>query len=289
MTYHDKEILKLDDLIKVLERRWLLIQDKSKAKHYLSHIWYYRLSWYFKYFQDWDDNFKMNTNFEQVLNIYRFDRYLRLLLLDLLERIESSIKTCLVDNIWLGLKDKYFIYNKDNYKNLKVFNFTLDYLNNEIERASKNEMMIRHNCEYENIWKLPVWILVNLLSFGTIVRILSNFSKENKKSLKNCYQIKVWILLNWFIWLNDLRNYCAHHNRVWNRKIKKLRTYENFKWYNNRDSLFAYLIVINYFIKIISSTSSWKEKLVKLIERYEINIEEMWFPNNWQEILEIEN
>jgi len=285
MTYDDKEILNIEELIKLLESRWLIINDKIKAKHYLSQIWYYRLSWYFKYFQNWENDFKKWTTFKQVLDIYRFDKQLRLLLLDLLERIESSLKTCFVDSIWLCFNDKYFIYDNNSYKNTKGFDLTLEYIENEIKRVSKSEIMIKHWEEYEKICKIPIWILVNILSFGTVVRILLNLSNSSRKALKKCYWIKIWILLSWFVWLNDLRNYCAHHNRVWNRRMKQIRTSEIFEWYSIRSSLFAYLIVINYFINIISPNSEWKTRLIDLIDKYSINIKEMWFPDNWKEIL----
>ena len=52
----DKPGLSLDEKIKLLQSRWLIIDDEEKAKHDLLHIWYFRLTWYFKFYQDKETN-----------------------------------------------------------------------------------------------------------------------------------------------------------------------------------------------------------------------------------------
>ena len=88
-----KPFLSFEQQAMLLSERGLIIENDTV--HYLQHLNYYRLSGYWIPFQE--DNkthrFKPNVRFSDVLNLYLFDRELRLLLLDAIERIEISIRT----------------------------------------------------------------------------------------------------------------------------------------------------------------------------------------------------
>ena len=81
--------------IELLERRGMQVTDKPRAQHYLSHINYYRLGAYWLPFEANHDghSFRKGTSFEQVLDLYVFDRELRLLVMDGIERVEVSVRT----------------------------------------------------------------------------------------------------------------------------------------------------------------------------------------------------
>jgi abortive infection bacteriophage resistance protein len=92
----NKPPLDLDPLIELLKKRGLNIDNIETAKYYLKFIGYYRLSAYFLSFQDATNSnshhqFKQGTTFDDVLNLYIFDRKLRLLVLDAIERIEVAM------------------------------------------------------------------------------------------------------------------------------------------------------------------------------------------------------
>ena len=74
--------------------RGLVISDRARAERYLSVISYYRLSAYTLPFQQGDPlhNFRAGTTFEDILELYIFDRRLRLLILDPIERIEVALR-----------------------------------------------------------------------------------------------------------------------------------------------------------------------------------------------------
>jgi abortive infection bacteriophage resistance protein len=91
-----KPALSVDRQISLLTSRGLIIEDEAKAKHYLSFIGYYRLSGYCLHFQNGGNSeirhqFKPGTTFNSVLELYIFDRKLRLMLIDIIERIEVAI------------------------------------------------------------------------------------------------------------------------------------------------------------------------------------------------------
>ncbi len=95
-----KPSLSLDEQIALLKNRGLIIENPQRLRQYLRFIGYYRLSGYFRrscvgYFQIEGDplhRFQLNTTFDQTLRCYIFDRKLRLMIMDAVERIEVAFR-----------------------------------------------------------------------------------------------------------------------------------------------------------------------------------------------------
>ena len=85
-----------DDLIVVLKRKGLSIADEAKSINYIRNIGYYRLKAYFyPLYQEPKHKhlFKVDATFDKVMNMYRFDRKLRLLLFNEIEKIEVAFRS----------------------------------------------------------------------------------------------------------------------------------------------------------------------------------------------------
>jgi abortive infection bacteriophage resistance protein len=91
----NKPHLTLDEQLKLLESRGLVVPDRQKAKYYLGNLNYYRLSAYwFPFKQSLTANiFRSGTSFDDILNFYVFDREFRLHILDAIEQIEVSVRS----------------------------------------------------------------------------------------------------------------------------------------------------------------------------------------------------
>lgn len=77
-----KDPITIEEQIEKLKNRGLQFEDEKKAAHYLSNISYYRLRAYTYPFQDnttEDHPFIKKVSFEQIIQLYVFDRQLRLL------------------------------------------------------------------------------------------------------------------------------------------------------------------------------------------------------------------
>ena len=88
------------DLMALLESRGLVISDEAKAVRYLESIGYYRLSAYMYPFlkaPKETHQYKDDTTFLQVLNLYRFDKKLRMLLLNEIEKVEIAIRRAIMN------------------------------------------------------------------------------------------------------------------------------------------------------------------------------------------------
>lgn len=125
-----KTPFKYHDQLELLQSRGLYVEDTERATFYLKNIGYYRLSGYLKNFQKRDSNeFFSETTFEKVLKLYVFDRKLRLLFLDAIERIEVSFRAIVSDTLcfetgdahWFLRKENYFFYEKENWSHNDQF------------------------------------------------------------------------------------------------------------------------------------------------------------------------
>ena len=106
---YTKPPLSIEQKITLLKERGLRIDNEERTYKYLTHIGYFRMTGYFKFFQDHiTDTFQAGTTFDQVLNVYIFDRKLRLLTLDAIEKIEVSLKATISD--YMSMKYGAFWY-----------------------------------------------------------------------------------------------------------------------------------------------------------------------------------
>ena len=140
---YTKTALTFKDQISRLKSRGLTIEDEPNALHYLTHINYYRLSAYmYPFLEDKEHHiFKKGVIFQNILNVYNFDRELRLLILDAIERIEISLRT----NIIYVLSHKhgpFWVSNNGFYFNQNHFHEHIKRLKEEIGRS--DEKFIEH-------------------------------------------------------------------------------------------------------------------------------------------------
>lgn len=76
----------------------MVIDDERKVEKYLMNIGYHRLSAYIFPFYLMPKNdlmLKEDTSFRQILTLYRFDKKLRILLFNEIEKIEVAIRSVL--------------------------------------------------------------------------------------------------------------------------------------------------------------------------------------------------
>ena len=94
-----KPSLTVDDQVKLLETRGMRVSDSKFAVNALSTVSYYRLSAYSYPFRSRPDagRFRDGTTFEEVWRYYRFDRRLKNVVLDGVERVEIATRTKIVN------------------------------------------------------------------------------------------------------------------------------------------------------------------------------------------------
>lgn len=286
---YEKPPMKIIDQINLLKERGLVVQDEEKLARYLKNISYYHFSIYFKHFQK-NDLFLAGTSFEDVLNIYVFDQKLRLLLLDVLERIEKSFKCHLVYEMSIKTKDPFWIANKVFFQDRGKYNERIMKMLDDLSYSKEN--CIRHYyANYHEPKYPPAWMIIETLSFGQVANIFNQLKLENQETVADSYGINKKFLSNWFFALSVIRNLCAHHSRLWNNEFvvrlnQRHGFYKNFFNNSNGNRLFNYLVVLHAINCKFNPTSSWVEKLDKIIKEHNINVSHMGFPVDWKERLQ---
>ena len=97
MNHTAKDWRSIDEKIEIIRSRGMVIEDDDEAAHFLRRVGYYRLSGYWYPFRQFNDGKRANeffegSKFDDVVALYLFDRKLRLMAMDAIERIELAIQ-----------------------------------------------------------------------------------------------------------------------------------------------------------------------------------------------------
>ena len=143
-VFFNKPSLSIDEHLNQWSSRGLVIPDLTRARRYLTVISYYRLSAYILPFQlgDPEHHFRAGTTFESVLDLYIFDRRLRLLILDAIERLEVALRARMTD-VLAENHGSHAYFKKDIFDT----RYNHDWLIQQIRRKcadSKAETFIKH-------------------------------------------------------------------------------------------------------------------------------------------------
>ena len=108
----------VEEQLKLLEKRNLTIKNKTKAIRYLENIGYYHLSVYFRPYYQNGDIFKKNTTFQEIIDTYSFDRELKFLVFNHIERIEISVRSHFLNYMCNKYNSSHWQDNEGIFKNL---------------------------------------------------------------------------------------------------------------------------------------------------------------------------
>jgi abortive infection bacteriophage resistance protein len=288
---YSKLPITIAEQIEKLKSRGLKFNNEANAESYLSHISYYRLRAYTYPFQDntnVDQPFNVDISFEQIIELYVFDRRLRLLIFDAIEKIEIALRTQIIYHFSLN-HGSHWQLKPELYRNPMRFANHLDSLQKEIDRS--NETFIDHyKQKYTHPTEPPCWMSLEVSSMGLLSKIFQNLSKSPEKlAITNHFGLNdVTVIENWILCFSTLRNICAHHGRVWNRRLIKIKlpTNPTYLFLNEKsvypNKLYATLSCISYILKIISPGSTFNDRLKELMKTCPLaQTKEMGFPPNW--------
>jgi abortive infection bacteriophage resistance protein len=290
---YNKPALKLHDQLQQLKDRGMLVADETLAIHYLGHLNYYRLGAYWLPFEK-DHNshqFYPGTQFEEVLNLYIFDRELRLLLMDAIERIEVSLRSQFAYHFSLGHGSHPHL-NAALFHNPARYKSAREKLEDEVKRSGED--FIKHLMQKYPEPLPPIWAVVELMSLGQLSQWYDNLqNRQDRKAIADSYDIDEKNLRTFLHHLTTLRNHCAHHARVWNRdytvtlKIPNKRPAALVSSFNQQRSserkLYNTLVILAYLMNLISPGHHWKTRLFDLFKNHFINQQAMGFPGDWQQ------
>lgn len=286
-----KPWLSFEQQLERLIERGLQVDDKKKAINYLERIGYYRLSGYWYSFRELNEarilplrksNFITDSHFEHAVKLYVFDKKLRLLALDALERIELAVRVDIAH--LLGEKDTYAHENinllhghfskqkktKGGNKGKTEHEIWLNKYEQMVRRAGQ-EPAVKHNIKKYK--KLPIWVASGLWDFGMMSKLFSGMKQDDQLVIANKYGAKDGKeFAGWLKSLNFTRNVSAHHGRLWNINVlvrAPLPNEETWKNLNNSRPFF-YFCLMKRLLGVICSNSSWSSRFNDLLQEFPI-------------------
>lgn len=287
-----KPYLKIDEQIDHLKNEGLHIENDVFVKDILTKVNYYHLSGYWYKFYDKNKKFVPGTTFEQVYNLYRFDCELRFLIAELLKDLEIKFKAHIANYIgekWgpLGYRCISNFYDEDAH---------IDFLSilNKKKKQYKKKPFVKHHIDHYD-GKLPIWAVVEILSFSDVTRFYKAFHESDRKKLIKKNYTGNWDIINnstetpnWIKTLCDIRNRCAHYERLYNARLtNSIKLPEKYSEYNIKtNKLFSALIILTLLVDDEKVKINFIEDLKILFEKYNFSdIESMGFPGDWEDIL----
>ena len=293
MDKYSKPPLTIDQQIQLLKDRNLVIDDEAFARRILATIGYYRLTAYLYSFRlkDGSDNFTAGISIEKVWRYYRFDRKMRILLIDAIERIEVAVKAMIVSRFTLsygafGYADAASFASPVNVRRHAEM---LDFIHTEMER-SKEEFVNHFKSNYDTSQGLPLWMATEIMTFGNMLTFFRLMKKQDKQAIARQFGISEQVLETWLVSLNYIRNVCAHHGRIWNKVLavrpsipRKLPEWHEEKFPVEVTRIYSILTIGRFLLQAIAPQSGWPERLQALLADFpDIPRLSMGIPDDYQ-------
>ncbi|WP_328715469.1 Abi family protein [Nocardia salmonicida] len=307
---YDKPPLSPEDLVGRLADRGLGIPEEERARRYLRHIGYYRLSPYTIPFQQGqpDHVFRSGTSFDDVVDLYVFDRALRLLIMDALERVEVAVRAALTDHMSTTYDDSHWYTDARHFDKppkhaglLKIVRESCDERLRGTPDAGLDALVHRSALEhylttYGSPELPPSWLMVEMLTIGQLCSVYKNLRlRSDRTAVATSISLTTTVLESWLQTYVRVRNICAHHGRLWNVGLgvyPAIPTTPTISWLEgagalperSRKRLYPVLVSLQSVLDSVSPRSSWARRLRELLSaRPQMNLSGMGVPQGWAE------
>ena len=288
------------DQLNLLISRGMSVADRARAERYLETVGYYRLGAYWLPFEQpptppavRSKQFQPGTDFDAVVSLYVFDRHLRLLVMEAIERVEIAIRSRWTNRLSMAhgahahLTANQFKKPFDHARMISQAGGTVQ---------QSNEVFIKHYLDkYNDPWLPPLWAVTETFTMGQLSKwvaatkensvvsgVASDLGLPTRETLEGVLHVLCYV-----------RNIAAHHGRLWNRRLVKFLP--NIRRYradleratgqpNSVDnSVFNVLVVLLKLLEHQSTDTSFPGRLLTLLnERSDGDRRAMGFPADWR-------
>ncbi|MDO4905792.1 MAG: Abi family protein [Lautropia sp.] len=284
-----KPWISFDEQLQLLKSRGMQVDDDDAARDYLERIGYYRLSGYWYPMRRIDhaesqrqntpiraDDFVPGSRFEDAVRLYVFDKKLRLLALDALERIEMAVRVDvaytlgkrnplaheLPEHLHGEFTKKRNIRGKN--KGRTDYEVWRDKYRRQVRLARKNPFVEHHEKTYGC---LPIWAAIEVWDFGMLSRMYSGMKHADRTSIAKTYGIDTsQTFSQWLRSLNFIRNVAAHHSRLWNINVLELSNVpQDWPPDLNKARPFFYFCLMQRLLQVICPNSGWGKRFQELL------------------------
>ncbi|MDR0907731.1 MAG: Abi family protein [Rikenellaceae bacterium] len=292
MQNYTKQCTLPADLVPILKGRGLAINDEPLAVNYLTNIGYFRLSAYLRpLLKEPKDahTYKEDATFEKAMNMYRFDRKLRLLLFNEIEKIEVAVRSALVNLASHDLGTVFWMTDSQYFHDKSHFDSTLALINSELGRT-KEDFILHFKAKYSEPYP-PVWMIAEILPLGVLTNIYRNLASQRlKKQIASHFGLTSPAFESWVQVIANLRNLCGHHSRVWNRESGLLPAdlaKPVHPWIDASKTdfrrVYCRICMVKYILFTVSPNNCFTQKIKNLIAEFPtVDPGAMGFPADWE-------
>jgi len=309
-TSYSRPHLSFADQVALLKRRKLIITSDPTAIKWLSRIGYQRLKPYWFPFRATSaktgrllESFKAGSTLSDAVDLYLADKALRLVFLDVLERIEVSIRVSIAHT--LGKRDKLAhrsaAFLDPSRSRQTMPGSTQTRHRTWLGRADRSERRSKTDWVQEFVrkygWPLPIWMAVETWEFGILSHLYELAHPSDRRSIALQYGVQdSELFLSWLRCLATVRNICAHHGRLWNEplvnqpKLPKGNSLPDLSHIVQGSAahtrLYSAAAVAQFLLRTINPTSQWKQRLDQKLTTFSklkpVSLTQMGFAQGWQ-------
>ncbi|MBF0213346.1 MAG: Abi family protein [Magnetococcales bacterium] len=287
--------LSFDEQLNLLAFRGLTIDDRAQAREALATVSYYRLSAYWHPFRVRDasgnatNQFELGSHFSDVITLYEFDRQLRLVVMDAMERVEVAIRT----QATYRLAHTYGTFahtDPGNFQSGFLHANWLAGIENEVQR-SKEQFIHHFQQTYLGFPTLPIWMATEVMSMGALSLLYKWMKNPDRKAISEHFNTHHMRFGSNLHTLTYIRNICAHHSRLWNREFAiPPHVSRHPHWQPpvtpRHDRLFYVLLVLRQLLSAMGTGEPWQQLCSDLIAPIAANDrwrKAMGMPEDWED------
>ena len=275
----------IEEQIKLLKSREVVIEDENFAKKFLRIHNYYFVTGYLHPYKTIDDKYK-NISFNGIATQIKFDMRLREICMYALDIIEKGLKTIIAYEFSHNYENGNIAYAyslyfpNDEDKHTRLMEHYNVSLNN-----NKELPYVKHNMKTYGI--LPTWVAIELFTLGNIEKFFSMLDTNTKKKIEDIIGFPKNKIQNWIENLRIFRNMVAHNQRLYNFSILSMP--KKAKEYNKQTGkIFDYVIVMKY---LFLDNEDWNTYVLPRFEyifddfKDDVDLKCIGFPDDWKNIL----
>ena len=275
----------IEEQIKLLKSREVVIEDENFAKKFLRIYNYYFVTGYLHPYKTSDDKYK-NISFNGIATQIKFDMRLREICMYALDIIEKGLKTIIAYEFSHNYENGNIAYAyslyfpNDEDKHTRLMEHYNVSLNN-----NKELPYVKHNMKTYGI--LPTWVAIELFTLGNIEKFFSMLDTNTKKKIEDIIGFPKNKIQNWIENLRIFRNMVAHNQRLYNFSILSIP--KKAKEYNKQTGkIFDYVIVMKY---LFLDNEDWNTYVLPRFEyifddfKDDVDLKCIGFPDDWKNIL----
>jgi abortive infection bacteriophage resistance protein len=297
---YSKPWLSVDEQVDQLHRRGVHVPDRAAAAALLREVGYYRLTGYLYPFREsiWTeragrtsvtvlDTYRAGTTFTEAAVLLAFDRQLRLLVIEGVERIEVAIRTHLAHVLGRSspfahedattFTDAFTARQSDGTGAPSAHEEWLDRVRRR--QLDSDEAFVAHfRTKYDG--RMPIWALIEILEFGQVSRLYGGLRNDVATETAAAFGVPTKKLMqSWLATINYVRNVAAHHARLFNRKLVvaprrptaeqvPLLAHLSAETAPKRFGVYSALAVMAYLLASVSDDDDWPERTAALLGRF---------------------